>query len=226
LRILVVEDEAKLLSLLERGLRSEGYAIDGAPTVAGAMGLLQAIHYDLALIDLLLTDGSGFELLRHIRAANKGMPVLVLTARGDIESKTEAFQLGADDYLTKPFELAELSLRVQALLRRAPTVHASELRVADLELNRVTRQVRRAGKRLELSPKEHSLLEYMLLHAGRTLTRSMIIEKVWDQSFEGMTNIVDVYVGHLRRKVDGGHEVKLIHTVRGIGYCLEEQESS
>ena len=224
-RVLIVEDEVKLLSILERGLRCEGFAIDGAPTIAAGMELLKSFHYDLAILDLLLTDGTGVELLRYIRDQSKAMPVLILTARADIESKTEAFQLGADDYLTKPFSLAELSLRVHALLRRSPVVQSNVLRVADLELNRITRQVKRAGKRLELSQKEYSLVEYLFLHVGRTLSRSMIIENVWDKSFEGLTNIVDVYVGHLRRKIDEGHEVKLIRTVRGIGYSLEGHDN-
>jgi len=225
MRVLIVEDEAKLLSIVERGLRCEGFAIDGVPTVAAGMELLKSSHYDLAILDLLLTDGTGVELLRHIRDQSKAMPVLILTARADIESKTEAFQLGADDYLTKPFSLAELSLRVHALLRRGPVVQSNVLRVADLELNRITRQVKRAGKRLELSQKEYSLIEYLFLHVGRTLSRSMIIENVWDKSFEGLTNIVDVYVGHLRRKIDEGHELKLIRTVRGIGYSLEGHDN-
>ncbi|MBS0612985.1 MAG: response regulator transcription factor [Proteobacteria bacterium] len=221
MRLLIVEDEAKLLNIVERGLRSEGFAVDGAATVKAADACLRCVHYDLVILDLLLPDGSGATLLRQIRERDRSVPVLVLTARGDIESKTETFQAGADDYLTKPFSVAELVLRVQALLRRGPAVQESVLRIADLELNRITRQVRRAGKRIELSPKAYALLEYLFLHVGRTLSRSMIIEKVWDQSFEGLTNIVDVYVGNLRRKIDEGHESKLIRTVRGVGYRLD-----
>jgi len=221
MRLLIVEDEAKLLNIVERGLRSEGFAVDGAATVKAADACLRCVHYDLVILDLLLPDGSGATLLRQIRERDRSVPVLVLTARGDIESKTETFQSGADDYLTKPFSVTELVLRVQALLRRGPAVQESVLKIADLELNRITRQVRRAGKRIELSPKAYALLEYLFLHMGRTLSRSMIIEKVWDQSFEGLTNIVDVYVGSLRRKIDEGHEPKLIRTVRGVGYRLD-----
>lgn len=226
MRILIVEDEAKLQAILLRGLRAEGFAIDCASNSAEALSLFQSFHYDLIILDVLLPDGSGTDLLRRIRERNRSLPVLMLTARAEIESKIEAFQSGADDYLTKPFSLAELVLRIHALLRRGPAVQTSEIKIADLELNRITRQVRRGGRVLNLSPKEYSLLEYLALHAGRTLSRSMIIEKVWDQSFEGLTNIVDVYVGHLRRKVDEGSEVKLIRTVRGIGYCLQANGSA
>src|SRR5262245_3850115 len=226
MRILIVEDEAKLQAIVERGLRGEGFAVDGATTAKGGLDFVKSYHYDLVILDLLLPDGSGVALLRQIRDRNRSLPVLMLTARGDIESKTLSFQSGADDYLTKPFSMAELSLRVKALLRRGSVTQIDEIRVGDLEMNRLTRQVRRAGKRLDLSPKEYSLLEYLLLHAGRTLSRSMIVEKVWDQSFEGFTNIVDVYVGHLRRKVDEGFDTKLIRTIRGIGYCIQSNDDA
>jgi two-component system copper resistance phosphate regulon response regulator CusR len=221
MRILIVEDEKKLVDILTRSLKAEGYSVDGVGTAAAGLEHLRAYHYDLLILDLLLPDGSGTSLLHRIRELHHTMPALVLTARGDIESKVENFQAGADDYLTKPFALAELTIRVQALLRRGPVIHENVLKLEDLELNRLTRQVRRAGKRIELSPKEYALLEYLFLHVGQTLSRSMIVERIWDQSFEGLTNIVDVYIGHLRRKIDEGHEPKLIRTVRGLGYSLE-----
>jgi two-component system copper resistance phosphate regulon response regulator CusR len=224
MRILVVEDEEKLRAILQRGLRGEGFAVDAAESAQSGLDFIKSFHYDLAILDLLLPDGSGVTLLKQLRDRNKTLPVLILTARSDIESKTLSFRSGADDYLTKPFSMAELTLRVQALLRRGAAAQVDEIRIEDLEMNRLTRQVKRAGKRLELSPKEYSLLEYLMLHAGRTLSRSMIVERVWDQSFEGFTNIVDVYVGHLRRKVDEGYDTKLIRTVRGIGYCIESCE--
>jgi two-component system, OmpR family, copper resistance phosphate regulon response regulator CusR len=224
MRILIVEDEAKLQAILERGLRGEGFAVDSAASAQSGLDFIKSFHYDLVVLDLLLPDGSGVTLLKHLRDRNKTLPVLILTARSDIESKTLTFQAGADDYLTKPFSMAELTLRVKALLRRGSVAQVDEIRIDDLEMNRLTRQVKRAGKRLELSPKEYSLLEYLMLHAGRTLSRSMIVERVWDQSFEGFTNIVDVYVGHLRRKVDEGYDAKLIRTVRGIGYCIQSCE--
>ena len=221
MRVLVVEDEAKLLNILIRCLTGEGLLVDGVGSAEVAFEYVKAFHYDLIVLDLLLPDSHGTTLLRRIRGERHAMPILILTARGDIESKADGFSAGADDYLTKPFSLAELNMRVHALLRRAPAIQESILKFADLEINRLTRQVRRAGKRIELSPKEYALLEYMSLHAGRALSRSMIVERVWDQSFEGLTNIVDVYIGHLRRKIDEGHEPKLIRTMRGLGYTLD-----
>lgn len=225
MRILVVEDEAKLLNILLRCLKGEGLTADGVGSAEEAFEYIKSFHYDLVILDLLLPDSPGTSLLRRIRNERHAMPVLILTARSDIDSKAEGFSAGADDYLTKPFSLAELSMRVQALLRRAPAIQETMLKFANLEINRLTRLVRRAGKRIELSPTEFALLEYLMLHAGRALSRSMIVERVWDQSFEGMTNIVDVYIGHLRRKIDEGHEPKLIRTVRGRGYSLDADDA-
>jgi two-component system copper resistance phosphate regulon response regulator CusR len=225
MRVLVIEDEAKLLNILLRCLNGEGLTADGVGSAEEAFEYIQSFHYDLVILDLLLPDSPGTSLLRRIRNERHAMPVLILTARSDIDSKAEGFSAGADDYLTKPFSLAELSMRVQALLRRAPAIQEAVLKFSNLEINRLTRQVRRAGKRIELSPKEYSLLEYLSLHAGRALSRSMIVERVWDQSFEGLTNIVDVYIGHLRRKIDEGYEPKLIRTVRGLGYSLDAGEA-
>ena len=225
MRVLVVEDEAKLLNILVRCLKGEGFVVDGVGSAEVAFEYVRSFHYDLLILDLLLPDASGTSLLRRIRQERHAMPVLILTARGDIDSKAENFSAGADDYLTKPFSLAELTMRVHALLRRAPAIQESVLKFSDLEINRLTRQVRRGGKRIELSPKEYALLEYLALHAGRSLSRSMIVERVWDQSFEGLTNIVDVYIGHIRRKIDEGFEPKLIRTVRGLGYTLDAGEA-
>ena len=221
MRILIVEDEKRLLDILQRSLKAEGYVVDGVQSAAHGLNQCKIFHYDMAIIDLQLPDGSGTNLLRRIRELGQAMPALILTARSDLESKVENFQAGADDYVVKPVAMAELAIRVQALLRRGPNLREDVLKASDLEVNRLTRQVKRAGKRVELSPKEYSLLEYLILHAGRTLSRSMIVEKIWDQSFEGLTNIVDVYIGQLRRKIDEGHEPKLIRTVRGIGYLLD-----
>jgi two-component system copper resistance phosphate regulon response regulator CusR len=152
------------------------------------------------------------------------VPVLVLTARDSVADKVENFEIGADDYLTKPFAFAELLVRIKALLRRGPVSRASVLRVADLELDRLSQHVRRAGRRVELTSKEYALLEYLMANAGRVLSRTMIIDHVWDESFDGLTNIVDVYVRHLRNKVDEQHERKLIRTVRGVGYLIRGEE--
>ncbi len=221
MRILVVEDEEKLAEILVRGLKAEGYQVETALTAGDGLDLVEQSHYDLLLLDLQLPDYPGTALLRKLRQQRHDLPVLVLTARADLESKIENFDNGADDYLTKPFAFAELLMRVRALLRRGPAIKSSLLRVADLELDRLTHQVRRAGQKIELSPKEFSLLEYFMLNAGRALSRSMIIDRVWDQSFEGLTNIVDVYVAQLRRKIDESFEPKLIRTIRGLGYSIE-----
>jgi two-component system copper resistance phosphate regulon response regulator CusR len=221
MRLLIVEDEQKLAEILLRSLRGEGFTVDVAATAEDGLDLATTDHYDLVILDLLLPDGSGTDLLRRLRRDHHKVPVLVLTARGDLETKVENFDAGADDYLTKPFALPELMVRVRALLRRGPALKEAVLKLADLEVDRLTRQVRRAGRRIELSPKEYSLLEYFLLNSGRVLSRSMIVDRVWDQSFEGFTNIVDVYVRQLRRKIDEGFEPKLIRTVRGLGYSLD-----
>jgi DNA-binding response OmpR family regulator len=170
----------------------------------------------------MLPQLSGSELLRHVRRTRATLPVLVLTARDATEDKVEHFEAGADDYLTKPFDFAELLVRVKALMRRTPVERTDILRIADLELNRLTQQVRRGGKRIELTAKEFAVLEYLMSSVDRVFSRTMILEHVWDQSFEGVTNIVDVYVRYLRRKIDEPFAVQLIHTVRGVGYCIRD----
>ncbi len=226
MRILVVDDEPKFNDILQRCLKSEGYTVDGVSTASEGLEYLKTYHYDLVILDLQLPDGTGTSLLRRLRENGHVMPTLVLTASSELESKIENFHAGADDYVVKPVAMAELVIRVQALLRRSPVLLENVLRINDLEVNRLTRQVRRNGQRVELSPKEYSLLEYLLLHGGRVLSRSMILEKVWDHSFEGLTNTVDVYIGHLRKKIDEGHDRKLIRTVRGLGYMLDIEPSS
>jgi two-component system copper resistance phosphate regulon response regulator CusR len=222
MRLLLVEDEKKVSDLVARALRAESYAVDVAEDGARGWELAQSYAYDLIILDLMLPQLPGEELLRRIRRANAAVPILVLTARAATADKVNNFEAGADDYLTKPFAFAELIMRVKALLRRGPITRSSVLRVADLEVDRFTQQVRRAGRRIELTPKEYALLEYLAANPGRVFSRTMIIEHVWDQSFEGLTNIVDVYVRHLRSKVDDPFPVKLIRTVRGVGYGLTE----
>lgn len=222
MRILIVEDEKKLCELIGRALKAERYAVDAA--VDGRQGwlLAESYEYDLVILDLMLPGMSGPEILRRIRARNQQVPILILTAQDATEEKVRNFEAGADDYLTKPFAFAELVIRVKALLRRGPVTRASVLRVEDLEVDRLSQQVKRAGKRIELTPKEYALLEYLATNPGRVFSRTMLIEHVWDQSFEGLTNIVDVYVRHLRSKVDDPFPTKLIRTVRGVGYGLGE----
>jgi two-component system copper resistance phosphate regulon response regulator CusR len=221
-RILLVEDESKVSRFIARGLSEERYAVDVAADGSEALEMAITYQYDLIILDLMLPKLEGGEVLRRIRLKNTLVPVLVLTARDTVAEKVSKFELGADDYLTKPFAFAELLVRVKALLRRGPVNRASSVRVADLELDRLTQQVRRGGKRIDLTAKEYSLLEFLMSNAGRVLSRTMIIEHVWDQNFDGITNIVDVYVGHLRSKIDHPHEQKLIHTIRGGGYSLAE----
>ncbi|HET7441300.1 MAG TPA: response regulator transcription factor [Terriglobales bacterium] len=220
MRILLVEDEAKVSSFISRGLAAERYAVDVAADGASGLDLANTYHYDLILLDLMLPGMEGSEVLRRIRSKNSTVPVLILTAKDAVADKINNFEAGADDYLTKPFAFAELLVRIKALLRRGPVTRSSTVRVGDLELDRLSQQVKRAGKRIELTSKEYGLLEYLMSNAGRVLSRTMIIEHVWDQSFDGITNIVDVYVRHLREKIDDGQERKLIRTVRGVGYTI------
>jgi len=226
MRILIIDDERDLTDLLTHSLRGDGFVVDAASTADEGFQRAMQEHYDLVILKLLLPDGSGTDVLRRLRLAQHQVPVLMLTVRSDIETKVENFEAGADDYLTKPFELPELQARVRALMRRGPAVKQTVLKLADLEVDRLSRQVRRAGRRIKLSPKEYSLLEYLVLNTGRVMSRSMIVDRVWDQSFEGFGNIVDVYVRQLRRKIDEGFGPKLIRTVHGVGYSIDAEQTA
>jgi len=225
MRLLIVEDDHKLAEFVARGLRAERFAVDLATDGLEGLRYLESYEYDLVVLDLMLPHLSGGELLRRLRRSHPSLPVLVLTARDATEDKVTHFEAGADDYLTKPFDFAELLVRIKALLRRTPAPRTDVLRIGDLEVNRLTQQARRAGQRIELTSKEYGVLEYLLSSPGRVCSRTMILEHVWDQSFEGVTNIVDVYVRYLRRKLDDPFPTKLIHTVRGVGYCIREPEA-
>jgi DNA-binding response OmpR family regulator len=220
MRILLVEDEKKVSTFVERGLAAERYAVDVASDGREGLELAQTYAYDLIILDLNLPSMDGKEVLQRIRRQNTSVPVIVLTARDALEDKVKLFEIGADDYLTKPFAFAELLVRVKAMLRRGPVNRASTILLRDLELDRLTQQVKRAGRRMDLTAKEYSLLEYLMMNPDRVLSRNMIIEHVWDQSFDGITNIVDVYVRHLRAKLDDPHDFKMIRTVRGAGYMI------
>lgn len=220
MRILVVEDDAPLASFIRKGLESEHYAVDVAPDGQHGLELARACEYDLLVLDLNLPKMDGVAVLGALRPDKPHLPVLVLTARSRIEDRVGCLDGGADDVLIKPFSFSELSARVRALLRRGHRVADTMLRVADLELDRIERRVQRAGQRIELTSKEFALLEYLMRNTGRRVTRNMIIEHVWNLSFDTATNVVDVYINYLRRKVDNGHAPKLIHTVRGVGYEL------
>jgi DNA-binding response OmpR family regulator len=224
MRILLVEDEEKVSRFVERGLKAELHVVDLAPDGATALHHLRDFSYELVILDLNLPDMSGNEVLRSMRRAGMPTPVLVLTARDGIAAKVESFDLGADDYLTKPFSFTELLLRVKALLRRGQIpARSNVLTVGDLVLDRDLHQVKRDGKPIELTSREFGLLDYLMTNAGRVLSRTMIMENVWDQSFEGLTNIVDVYIRQLRKKIDDGSTVKLLRTIRGFGYSINEE---
>lgn len=226
MRLLLVEDERHVADFIARGLRAEWLAVDVAHDGGKGWELVCKVDYDLVILDLNLPGLNGTEFLRRLRGQGRKVPVLVLTVLDATEDKVANLQAGADDYLTKPFAFSELLARVKALLRRPPVVPSNVLRLADLEVDRVRRQVHRAGKRIDLTAKEYALLEYLAAHPGQTISRTMIIEHVWDQSFEGLTNIVDVYVRYLRAKIDDPFERKLIRTVRGGGYCLCDDSSA
>jgi DNA-binding response OmpR family regulator len=218
MRILVVEDDAPLASFLRQGLEAEYYAVDIASDGDDARWMALENDYDLVVLDLNLPTMDGIAVLHAIRPKKPSLPVLVLTGRSRIEDRVESLDSGADDCLIKPFSYTELSARVRALMRRRPLTTETTLKIADLELDRIERTVTRAGKRIELTSKEFGLLEYLLRNAGHRITRSMIVEHVWNLSFDTGTNIVDVYINYLRNKIDEGFSTKLIHTVRGVGY--------
>ena len=218
--ILIAAAAGDVADSLRYDLEREGFRVWVANTTESALDLASSRTLNLALIDINLIGANGLELCQLRAASPTSVPILVLTSRSPESDQVLGIDLGADDYLTKPFAFAELLVRVKALLRRGAVSRSNVLRVADLELDRLSQQVKRAGQRIELTGKEYALLEYLMLNAGRVLSRTMIIEHVWDQSFDGATNIVDVYVRHLRNKVDQSSERKLIRTVRGVGYLL------
>jgi two-component system, OmpR family, copper resistance phosphate regulon response regulator CusR len=223
MRVLIAEDDKPVASFVQKGLEAEQYAVDIAQDGDEAQFMIGQFDYDVAVLDLSLPRVDGLEVLKRIRQTKPALPVLILTGRNRVEDRVKGLDLGADDYLTKPFSFTELAARVRALLRRSAIPAEVVLRVADLELNRVERIVSRAGRTIELTPKEFGLLEYLMRNTGRCVTRAMIIEHVWNLSFDTMTNVVDVYINYLRKKVDQGFELKLIQTVRGVGYQVGDE---
>jgi two-component system, OmpR family, copper resistance phosphate regulon response regulator CusR len=221
MRILVVEDDRKVASFIQTGLEQEGHAVDVLHDGAIAGEQAGAADYDAVVLDLMLPGRSGFQVLRDIRARKAKMPVLILTAKDSVDERVTGLDGGADDYMGKPFALAELSARLRALLRRGAP-HETTLRLADLEMDTIRRIVRRAGRPIDLKPKEYALLEFLMRNSDRPVTRSLIIEHVWDIHFDSISNVVDVHVNSLRGKIDRGFAPPLIHTVRGVGYMLTD----
>jgi DNA-binding response OmpR family regulator len=222
MRILLVEDEEKVARFISIGLKAERFAVDTASDGKTGLQMAMLTPYDLLIVDLMLPGLSGTELIRRVRRQKADVPIVVLTARDALADKVANFESGADDYLTKPFAFAELLVRIKSLLRRGAVNRANVIQIADLEIDRLAHQVRRNGTAIKLTAKEYALLEYLASNPGRVLSRTMIVEHVWDQSFEGLTNIVDVYVRQLRAKIDEPFQKKLIHTVRSVGYVINE----
>jgi len=221
MRLLVVEDDPAMAAMLARGLRREGYAVDTVGTGADAVWRITESDYDAVVLDAMIPPPDGFEVCRRIRAANRWVPVLMLTARDGVQDKVHGLDAGADDYIIKPVDLAELFARIRALTRRDPLERPTELRVGDLVLDPANRSVRRGGTPIALSAKEFALLQELMRRAGETLTRTYLIEHVWDFAYDGGSNVVDVYVRYLRDKIDRPFDRDTIQTVRGAGYRLD-----
>ena len=219
-RILIAEDDLALAKFVRQGLEAEHYSVDVFADGEQARTAADEAEYDVVILDLNLPKLDGVNVLRYLRLKKPSLPVLVLTQRTRVEDRVQCLDTGADDYLAKPFSFSELSARIRALVRRCHLPSESVLAVDDLKLDRVEHKVERAGRRVELTAKEFALLEYLMRNAGRRVTRAMIIEHVWNLTFDTTTNVVDVYINYLRRKVDDGHPTKLIRTVRGVGYEL------
>ena len=222
MRILVVEDEKKVARFIQQGLEEEHYTVDDSHDGIAGLTMAEPVSYDFIILDVMLPGKDGFEITRELRSERITTPILMLTAKIATEDKVAGLDSGADDYLTKPFAFAELLARVRSLLRRGTQEKTTHLTAADLELDTVTHRAHRGGKAIELTAKEYALLEFLLRNKDRVLSRTIIAEHIWDYHFDTGTNLIDVYINHLRNKVDTGFELKLIHTVRGVGYVLKE----
>jgi heavy metal response regulator len=223
MRILVVEDEKKVARFIQQGLEEEHYSVDVAYDGEKGVVMAETQTYDLLILDVMLPSMNGFEITRRLRSSRLTTPILMLTAKTATDDKVAGLDSGADDYLTKPFAFAELLARVRSLLRRGSLDKTTLLTCADLELDTISHKARRAGKQIDLTAKEYALLEYFLRNKDRVLSRTIISEHIWDYNFDTGTNLIDVYVNHLRNKIDSGFDRRLIHTVRGVGYVLREQ---
>lgn len=221
MKVLVVEDDRTVGEYVRRGLEEQQYQAELVDNGAEALDLISGGKYDLVVLDLRLPGMNGVEVVRTLRDRGIAVPILVLTAQDSVDTKVQALRAGADDYVTKPFAFEELLARVEALGRRPQQMRSPVFQVADLELDSALREVRRAGRRIDITPKEFTVLEYLIRHQGRVMSRTLITEYAWDYHFDPGTNIVDVVINRLRKKIDHGHEPKLLHTVRGVGYVLK-----
>jgi two-component system, OmpR family, response regulator len=223
MRILLVEDDRKIASFVVNGLKAAGYAVDHAPDGEEGLHLALTEPYDTAIVDIMLPKLDGLAVIGKMRAANVSTPVIILSAKGSVDDRVKGLQTGSDDYLTKPFAFSELLARVQALMRRAGGIsEPTRLSLGDLSINLLTREVTRGGRKIELQPLEFSLLEYLMRNAGRVVSKTMIMEHVWDYNFDPQTNVVEARMSRLRDKINRGCDRKLIQTVRGVGYVLKE----
>jgi two-component system OmpR family response regulator len=226
MRILLVEDDSKIASFIVRGFKAEGFAVDHAADGEDGLHLALTEPYDAAIIDLMLPKLDGLSLIEQVRREKIKTPVIILSARGSVDDRVKGLQTGGDDYLTKPFAFSELLARVQALIRRSSDIsEPTKLEVADVTINLITREVVRAGKTIELQPLEFSLLEYLMRNTGRVVSKTMIMEHVWDYYFDPQTNVVESRIYKLREKIDKGFSNKLIHTMRGVGYVLKDKSA-
>ena len=224
MKLLVVEDEDKTAGYLRKGLQESGFVVDVAATGEDGLHQAKTAHYDLVILDVMLPQLDGWAVAQSLRSGGKQTPILFLTARDSVEDRVKGLELGADDYLVKPFAFSELLARVRSILRRGPGRESDELVIGDLQIDFRKHKAHRAGKRLDVTPKEFALLSLLARHAGEVLSRTLIAEQVWDMNFDSETNVVDVHVRRLRSKVDDPFEKKLIHTVRGAGYVLEPRD--
>ncbi len=226
MRILLVEDDVKIASFVVKGLKAEGYAVDHAEDGENGLHLALTEPYDAAIIDVMLPRRSGLEVIQEMRRHHRDTPVIILSARSSTEDKVTGLQTGSDDYLTKPFAFSELLARLQALMRRSSgAAEPTQLKAGDLSMNLITREVFRQGRKIELQPLEFSLLEYLMRNTGKVVSKTMIMEHVWDYHFDPQTNVVESRIYHLREKIDKDFDAKMIHTVRGVGYVLKTPES-
>jgi two-component system OmpR family response regulator len=225
MRLLLVEDDRKIAAFVVKGFSSAGFAVDHVTDGAEGLAMARSVDYDAAVVDLMLPEMNGLALIEHLRRERFDTPVIILSARDSVDDRVRGLQTGGDDYLTKPFAFTELLARVQALIRRASGVsEPTRLKVADLTMNLINREVTRSERRIDLQPLEFSLLEYLMRNAGRVVSKTMIMEHVWNYDFDPQTNVVEARISRLRDKVDRPFDRKLIHTIRGVGYVLKEAD--